>query len=658
MIENPDTLAEGAKVLKKFWDLVGPSISKKLGEEYEKHKVLIGKHLMNSYNKNSSVKLLSSKTVPVPLHSVYVNNRFVCKDRKEKPIDDLTLIEDIRQSGRVIVRGNGGSGKTFFLKYFWNRVFEDPRGTVPVYLELRKFNDFNTQNLESFIKHTLTSGGALSESAYQSILNSGSAVIILDGYDELLKANRTDVERQILAFEEKYGACPMVVSSRSNSTFLSWTNFTIFDVVGFNLEQVKELVKKSNVPESTRKKFLSGLNEDFYEEHKTFLEIPLLALMMLLTFQDPKTIPDNLDSFYTAVFMTLFQNHDILKETFTRPKCLKLIELQRFFAVFCFLTYTREVYEFNKIELLNELKNTKNFLNKNLEFDTPIDAEIEDILHDLEESMNLLFLDGNTYLFVHRSFQEYFTAYFIIKMEDVKTKALLYKFSERYFDSVLKICHQMKPSAVISKFVVPKFLELSSQSAFERIGKFEDIKTLTPVVKVSFIFTIMSNTKGDQDDKKVFGLAVLGGEVTRFISQLFELKLIEQSNFPEENQFRSSSILNTSKERKYRLAFLELYERHKLPQYVIEISETGFELSAPKITLNEAGLYVSENVPVEKEDFLDVMPEDFSGFLEEQAIETLSSCYAGREKIALFLRGLANKKSQTVEASLSDLYNF
>ena len=123
--------------------------------------------------------------------------------------------------------------------------------------------------------------------------------------------------------------------------------------------------------------------------------------MMMMTFRENMNIPKRMSNFYDQAFNTLYQWHDATK-AYNRAKFLDIDEFQRSFALFCMISYHQQKYEFTRSEIID-------FINKSNKI-CAISVNAEDALADYEEAVNLIRQDGLVYVFIHRSFQEYFCA--------------------------------------------------------------------------------------------------------------------------------------------------------------------------------------------------------------------------------------------------------
>jgi len=164
------------------------------------------------------------------------------------------------------------------------------------------------------------------------------------------------------------------------------------------------------------KKLDSGL----YKTHKEFLVNPLLTLMMLITLEQFAEVPAKIHLFYEYAFEALFARHDVTKSGgFQRKRhvIIALDDYRRLFSYFCTISYMKETFRFTESSALEMLAKSIS--------SSQIDAKKEDMLEDLVQCTCMLARDGLDYVFNHRSFQEYFVAYFFarIKVEEFERVA-------------------------------------------------------------------------------------------------------------------------------------------------------------------------------------------------------------------------------------------
>ncbi len=92
---------------------------------------------------------------------------------------------------------------------------------------------------------------------------------------------------------------------------------------------------------------------------------------------------------------------------------------------------------------------------------TDIVAKEEDFVRDMTISTSLLVLEGNTYRFSHRSFQEYFCARYVLSLSDSEIAKGIDAVSSRYgTDSVLDFVRSMNAERFETAWVTPKLFAI------------------------------------------------------------------------------------------------------------------------------------------------------------------------------------------------------
>lgn len=429
-------------------------------------------HLEATFERCTKIKTLISRDIPIDLLDHYVNIKLSTGDKdKNRSYEDYDVIDQIRKRRYATITGTAGGGKTVFMRYLWISFFVDPRGRIPIFLELRRINDLTSVDILSFIfREILTNDSKVDIRSFIQAIDEGKFIFIFDGFDEVSDENRSNVERQILELASKGRENIVIVSSRPDDRFNSWQSFANYKVQPLSKNQIVQLISKISFDHAVKQKFIAEIKKDLYEKHESFLSSPLLASMMLLTFQHYAEIPEKIHVFYDLAFDTLFSKHDALKEAFSRKKYTNLpIDIfKRKLSLLCLVTYNDQKIEFSKDDLLQYIDRISNIEN------TPVDSEA--FCRDLLESVCILQQDGLSITFSHRSFQEFFSAYCLARMPIDKLKLLLPRLAERIRDSVMIMLFDMNKDLVEECYVVPmvklarkKTKHLSNKSSAKEI---------------------------------------------------------------------------------------------------------------------------------------------------------------------------------------------
>ena len=336
-------------------------------------------------------------------------------------------------------------------------LFERRRGKIPIFIELRQMNSIKSHDLVAFIFESIVGpGGKLTREQFASGLKAGLFVLILDGFDEIDFDWKSDLEQQVFKLQSSYPKNWFLVSSRPDERFSGWHSFAIFEVQPMEKREVLALIRKVDYEKEVKQKFIKALNSGMYELHASFLSSPLLAIMMLLTFDQFATIPDKIHVFYDHAFDALFSKHDASKQGGYRRRTrtnLAIDDFKRCLSAFSAVTYAKGKVVFSDSE-------TRDFLKQAFSFEK-IAVDTDNFVQDLVESVCVLQRDGLLLTFSHRSFQEYFTAYFICRSPTVNLPRILDQFTKNTADAVLPMSFAMNQNLLEREWVLPKLGELN-----------------------------------------------------------------------------------------------------------------------------------------------------------------------------------------------------
>ncbi|MCL4068988.1 NACHT domain-containing protein [Pseudomonas sp. GX19020] len=414
-------------------------------------------HILSIHENLSKVKIITGGDRPINFTSIYTPSNFTCAGTSYKDDD---VMASVVAGKRCVLSGHGGAGKSFMMRHVWLEVVKRKSGKVPVLVELRRLNSLSSYDMTSFIRAAIFGSLDLDETVFRKFCEKGLFVFLFDGFDEVSRSKREELEAQILLMSRSFPKCGFVVSGRPDDRFSAWVEFYVFKADPFDYDQFKQLIDKVPFEQASKKAFQKIANERFFIKHKSFLSNPLLSLMMLLTFRDNAEIPTRLSSFYENCFSTLYGRHDALKEAFSRQKSLDQLRFKRVFSAFSLLTYLEIKPSLNGDEFISSIEKSKSIAN--------ISVSVEDIRHDLLESVNLIVKEGDTYSYIHRSFQEYFAAHCVVNVLTSGQAEIIDKFARRSGDQTLRLTHELHPMLVEDQLIIPLFRKLKSAGNLPR----------------------------------------------------------------------------------------------------------------------------------------------------------------------------------------------
>lgn len=389
-------------------------------DEWEKFKVdfdiAFVEYIKNAYDKYSKIKTILYRTEPKYIYDFFEVPFLGLGNQKSFKVNSVNSVLDI--SNFVIIQGTGGIGKSTLMKHLFINELER-KDLIHVFLELKDINEFNTEyEIGNIILEKINNlGSKINLKYFEYALKSGCFLFLLDGYDEILTKNRDLFFKKLDSFCDKYSKNYFIISSRPFSEFVEFQRFTVIDTCPFSKKQAIELVNKIDFEKDIKQRFVNALDAELFEKHESFASNPLLLNIMLLTYDNYAEIPEKLHLFYANAFETMYSKHDATKAGYRREMKSELSydSFKKVFSYFCFVTYVQGRTEFSYDDLVVALN--KISINK-------VVFEVSNYIYDLVNALCVLYKEGLNYKFTHRSFQEYFVAFFLKELPDESMKQL------------------------------------------------------------------------------------------------------------------------------------------------------------------------------------------------------------------------------------------
>lgn len=412
----------------------------------------IPKYLQSIKRRVSHVKTLISSESPLSVGDVYVDIELSNGGNvfSGEVVLERFFTSSSANSSLLLVSGGAGSGKTMFMRYSVLQIINVHNDIFPIYIELRRINK-NDIAPDSFLHVLLKQLQiylaflTLDQLAY--CLIKMRIVLFLDGFDEVEFQHRDDLRESILRFTERFVDVPVLVTSRPDESFGKWTIFKVLEIEPPSIDKAKQVALKLPFELAKIDKFVSDIDSKLHLSHKEFLENPLLVTLMSMTYSESLSIPNKKNLFYEFAFNALFYKHDAHKEgIFTRRfySSMAQDDFRSLFSCFCALTYIQEQVEFSEAEIINAISSSAETQR--------VMVDPRNYLKDLCESTSLIVVDGLSFSFVHRSFQEYFTAKFLSENDFIDIKA--------YIDAVIRRSVTDNVIALVAEIAFPKLERL------------------------------------------------------------------------------------------------------------------------------------------------------------------------------------------------------
>jgi len=320
------------------------------------------------------------------------------------------------QLDNYIVLGKPGAGKTTFLKFIILQTLDGktPGDKVPVFISLKDFSDSELDLLSFIVREFDICCFPDAKSFITRLLNDGKFLILLDGLDEVSNGRDSYVIKQVQDLSLKYSRNQFIISCRI-AAYNNWfNNFIDIEIADFDENQITIFVKnwfsdENKISEICLKKIFNKI------QIKDLATNPLLLTLLCLAFDETMNFPANRSELYKEAIEALLKKWDSFRRI-KRDDIYKNLSLKRKESLFSNIaaeTFENGMY-FISQKLLEKqiIKYIKNLPQTKEEY---LDLDSEVILKSIESQHGIFVQRAkNIYSFAHLTFQEYYTAQYIV----------------------------------------------------------------------------------------------------------------------------------------------------------------------------------------------------------------------------------------------------
>ena len=169
---------------------------------------------------------------------------------ERKPGEEL-----LRTGSRFFVLGKPGAGKTTLLKRLAVREAQrghwgQPIGKVPVFVSLKEYVDAGKPLLDFIVEQFAVCHFPQAQFFVTRLLESGDALVLFDGLDEVARAaefapnRRGQVAVELERFAREYAQCHVIITCRIAAVDYSLEHsFAYLEMADFAPEQVEKFVR-------------------------------------------------------------------------------------------------------------------------------------------------------------------------------------------------------------------------------------------------------------------------------------------------------------------------------------------------------------------------------------------------------------------------------
>jgi predicted NACHT family NTPase len=227
-------------------------------------------------------------------------------------LDRIPGIKALEEYKSLILSGKPGAGKTTFLQHLATKCNQGELAVdrVPVFLSLKDWNP--DLSLLEYIEHSYGTGSSLA--TWQQIFQAGQGLLLLDGLDEIPKAQEERILGRMREFVGEFTDNYIVISCRVAvwEGVYGFERFTEVELADFDDEQIAKFIYKwfKDKPQGQElaTKFLNELTRN--PELKDLVVTPILLPLVCLAFEDQGTCPHTRTRLYQVGIEILLTKWD------------------------------------------------------------------------------------------------------------------------------------------------------------------------------------------------------------------------------------------------------------------------------------------------------------------------------------------------------------
>lgn len=346
-------------------------------------------------------------------------------DQSEKTtkIGGLKLVFQDKRGKKLFVWGEPGVGKTTFLKQILSYAI-DNTDKIPLFVNIAEWAATHSLDKEGLLKYITLQfehcGFSNATIFIEYIIDEGFATLLFDGLDEISNDQRQKV---LLLFEQYKGTkSQIIITCRVGATGKHLKGYWEIQIARWDERRVQDFLRKRLTNKESRKKFIEEINDGENKSLNDFKRNPLLLSLLCSVFDAKKGFPKKRTEIYYAATQHLLVERDQEKgnliSRYAVSGALTLAQKEILYEHIAYNFLTKEKTYFSRQELELEIDEILTIFfekEKTKLFDSQI------LLQELVSQHGLLARKGyHTYAFSHLTFQEYYTARYIIKNKSLE----------------------------------------------------------------------------------------------------------------------------------------------------------------------------------------------------------------------------------------------
>ena len=339
-----------------------------------------------------------------------------------KVVKEIEITERKKTDESVISKGDKnkkGGGETYVRVE--KNVGIQVIGLLPILIELRDFALEETTLLEYIAKQFDVCGFPNAIDFIEKVLGEGRLIVLFDGLDEIPKEQdkMRGVSKEIEDFTKKYDTNKFIITCRIAASDYRFKQFTYVELADFSIAQAKEFTQKwfQHKPRY-KSSFWRDLDDSGNAGLMEMTKNPLLLTLLCINYEVTQSFPSRHVEIYEEALDALLKTWDAergITRTGTKISTYGKLSLGHKKEMFSELARSG----FEKHQLIWKDDDLADFLAKYVASippqQDPRNIDGFQVLKDIEAQHAVLVEQAkHQYSFAHLTFQEYYTANYIV----------------------------------------------------------------------------------------------------------------------------------------------------------------------------------------------------------------------------------------------------
>jgi hypothetical protein len=385
----------------------------------------------------------------------------------------------------VILLGHPGAGKTTSMKYlcqhlFHNEVFPPERFSFPVLIKLRDLHDsklspssmivdtiYNILGLKIDYPTDLQKSESsverksIKEKVVINALEGLKALLILDGFDELVEERKFDgLIKEIRFLTSNLERSGLILTSRTGDFKYRIDNTVQYEISPLTAEQISKFASRWLKDQKSADDFISKVYESPFADAAIR---PLTLAHLCAIYERIGKIPDKPKTIYRKIINLLLEEWD-QQRSVRRESKYAHFEVDRKFEFLCQLSYVLTTSLRSTVFSEADLLGVYDRIHDN--FDLAAN-EAHQVISELETHTGLLLQSGyEQFEFAHKSLQEFLTAEHLVKLPSIpRSKKILLSIPN---ELAIAVTISSSPSEYFSELVLRRLVNEELSEGFVR----------------------------------------------------------------------------------------------------------------------------------------------------------------------------------------------